>query len=129
MSEHSGERVAPRYPDLAGKVAAVTGGWRESAATCRMRGQRRPVAVNGRSREPIDAIVADFAPPGAEASASRATAQRRGHGGAPAFVDTELGPTDILLAFAGGFASFTPIEQVARARWREVVDANLTSLY
>ena len=48
-----------RFPDLAGKVALVTGGSRGiGAATCRALAAKGALdAVNGREREAIDAVV------------------------------------------------------------------------
>ena len=132
MSESSGERGVPHYPDLAGKVAAVTGGSRGiGAATCRMLvANGVAVAVNGRSREPLDAIVAELRAAGGRAGGFAGDCTSAADmEGFRTFVDSELGPPDILLAFAGGFESFTPIEQVSEPEWRQVLDANLTSLF
>lgn len=122
----------PLYPDLAGKVAAVTGGSRGiGAATCRLlaaNGAR--VGVNGRSRANVDALVHELRDRGAEAigysgdAGSLADMER--------FCDqlaTELGPADIVLPYAGGFRSFTRIQDISEEEWREVIDANLTSTF
>lgn len=122
----------PTYPDLAGRVALVTGGSKGiGAAICRMlaaNGVR--VAVNARSRAPIDELVAELRGSGAEAIGIDADVGRleevervRDE------VEDRLGPIDILLPFAGGFQSFTPIEEISESEWREVLDANLTSTF
>jgi 3-oxoacyl-[acyl-carrier protein] reductase len=125
-------RPVPTYPDLAGKVAAVTGGSRGiGAAACRLLAANGvSVAVNGRSPDALDAIVADLRSAGVDAiavpgDARSATDMERFRERAEA----ELGPVDILLPFAGGFDGFTPIESIDEAEWREVVDANLTSTF
>jgi 3-oxoacyl-[acyl-carrier protein] reductase len=122
----------PRFPDLAGKVAVVTGGSKGiGAATCRVlaaNGVR--VAVIARSRPGIDALVEELRAGGAEAIGIPADCARladlermRDE------VEHRLGPADILLAYAGGFSSFTPVEETGEDEWREVVDANLTSTF
>jgi 3-oxoacyl-[acyl-carrier protein] reductase len=102
----------PRFPDLAGKVAVVTGGSKGiGAASCRVlaaNGVR--VAVNARSRAGIDRLVAELERMRDE-------------------VERQLGPVDILLAYAGGFSSFTPLEEIGEDEWRDVIDANLTSTF
>jgi 3-oxoacyl-[acyl-carrier protein] reductase len=125
-------RSIPTYPDLAGRVALVTGGSKGiGAATSRMLAANGvKVAVNARSRPPIDALVDELLGAGAEAigisadvgnSAEVERVRDR--------VETELGPIDILLPFAGGFGAFTPIQETSEAEWREVIDWNLTSTF
>jgi 3-oxoacyl-[acyl-carrier protein] reductase len=122
----------PTYPDLAGKVAVVTGGSKGiGAATCRMlaaNGVR--VAVNARSRRDVEALVGELRAAGGEAVGvvadvtSRDDVQRLRQ-------DTEvvLGPVDILLPFAGGFTAFTPVQEISEQEWRAVIDWNLTSTF
>lgn len=125
-------RPIPTYPDLAGKVALVTGGSKGiGAATCRMlaaNGVR--VAVNARSEEGVQALVSELRGNGGEAIGVSADCvvgsevQRL-----VAQTEQELGPIDILLPYAGGFNAFSSIEEVTEAEWREVIDANLTSTF
>jgi 3-oxoacyl-[acyl-carrier protein] reductase len=125
------ERV-PTYPDLAGKVAVITGGSRGiGAATCRVLAANGvAIAVNGRSVDALDAMVAELESAGARAigvpgdcrsGVDMARLRER--------AEAELGPVDILLPFAGGFESFTPVEHIGEEEWREVVDANLTATH
>jgi 3-oxoacyl-[acyl-carrier protein] reductase len=127
-----GERAIPTYPDLAGKVAVVTGGSQGiGAACCRMlaaNGVR--VVVNGRAQAGIDALVAELRDAGAEAigiaadcTDSRALERLREE------VHASFGPPDILLTYAGGFESFTAIEDITEEEWRSVVEGNLTSCF
>jgi 3-oxoacyl-[acyl-carrier protein] reductase len=126
------DRAIPTYPDLAGKVAAVTGGSRGiGAATCRaLAANGVAVAVNGRTPSAIDAVVEELRAAGARAigcpgdSRIAADMERfRDH------AESELGPVDIVLPFAGGFESFTPIERLGEDEWRAVIDANLTATH
>ena len=125
-------RPTPSYPDLAGKVALVTGGSKGiGAETARMlaaNGVR--VAVVARSQPGIDEIVRDLTESGADAIGVSAD------GGDPADIERvrrtteeKLGPIDILLPFAGGFGAFTPVEEISVEEWRTVIEDNLTSTF
>ena len=59
----------PTYPDLAGKVAVVTGGSGGiGAAVCRLLAANgAKVAVNGRDETKIDAVVGEIQADGAQA--------------------------------------------------------------
>ena len=59
----------PTYPDLAGKVAVVSGGSRGiGAATCRLLAQNgAKVTVNGRDEAAIDSVVQEIQGSGGEA--------------------------------------------------------------
>lgn len=125
-------RPIPTYPDLAGKTALVTGGSRGiGAATCRMlaaNGVR--VAVNARSQEGVDELVAELRGGGAEAVGVPADCVDADQvEQVVARTEAELGPIDILLPYAGGFSEFLPIERVDEENWRQVIDANLTSTF
>jgi 3-oxoacyl-[acyl-carrier protein] reductase len=44
-------------------------------------------------------------------------------------VEDRLGPTDILMAFAGGFGARTPLVETELDEWNAVVESNLTSTF
>jgi 3-oxoacyl-[acyl-carrier protein] reductase len=111
--------VTPTFPDLAGRVAVVTGGSGSiGAATCRLFAANgmRVVAV-GRNHEKLAAV------PGAT----------------PEVVDctdaTALGSlaarheADVLAVFAGGDGVPEPSLEMSPDRWREVIDGELTSAF
>jgi 3-oxoacyl-[acyl-carrier protein] reductase len=95
----------PIYPDLAGKVAVVTGGSGGiGAATCRLlaaNGAR--VAVNGRDQAKIQAVVDAIGASGGEAigvagdCTDLAAVERLRQQ-----VEHNLGPAEVLAAFVGG---------------------------
>jgi 3-oxoacyl-[acyl-carrier protein] reductase len=122
----------PTYPDLAGKVAVVTGGSRGiGAATCRMLATNHArVVVSGRDREAIDGVVAGILEAGGQAigvpaDCTRFEAVER----LRERTEREFGPADILVAFAGGFGRYTPAHLISEEEWREVIDSNLTATF
>jgi 3-oxoacyl-[acyl-carrier protein] reductase len=122
----------PTFPDLAGKVAVVTGGSKGiGAATSRMlAGNRARVAVNGRDQAGIDRVVAGLLESGATAIGVSADCTRFAEiERMREQVERELGPTDILVAFAGGFASFSPVHETSEEEWNAVVESNLTATF
>ena len=125
-------RSYPTYPDLAGKVAVVSGGSRGiGAATCRLLAQNgAKVTVNGRDEAAIDSVVQEIQGSGGEAIGVAADLtdlaavermRRR--------IEEELGPVDVLAAFAGGQGYPTPTEQMAEEQWRSVMDSDLTATF
>jgi 3-oxoacyl-[acyl-carrier protein] reductase len=125
-------RSIPTYPDLAGKVALVTGGSKGiGAACCRMLAANRVrVAVNGRDEAAIEALVAELRAAGAKAigvAADATDAEQVTR--MVARTEDDLGPVDILLPYAGGFNAFVSIEELTVEQWHEVIDANLTATF
>jgi 3-oxoacyl-[acyl-carrier protein] reductase len=123
----------PSYPDLAGKVAVVTGGSKGiGAATCTLLGHNRArVAVCGRDPESIERVTADTRDAGASDAAGMAADLTTPDGAARlrAEVEERLGPTEILFAFAGGFGARTPLLETELDEWNYVVDSNLTTTF
>jgi 3-oxoacyl-[acyl-carrier protein] reductase len=122
----------PSYPELAGKVAFVTGATSFlGASTCRLlaaNGVR--VGVSGRDRAAIDDIVREIQSAGGSAIASPADCTKAATlAAARELVMRELGPVDILVAFAGGGGEPTPFLALDEERWRAVVDENLTATF
>jgi 3-oxoacyl-[acyl-carrier protein] reductase len=122
----------PRYPDLAGKVALVTGGSKAlGAAACRaLAASGVAVAVSGRDEAALKDVTGSITAAGGQALAVPGDVTD------PAAVqqikertEGKLGPVDILLPFAGGQGLPTPTTQLSLDRWRAVLDSDLTSVY
>jgi 3-oxoacyl-[acyl-carrier protein] reductase len=122
----------PRFPDLAGKVALVTGGSKGIGATTAraLAANEAKVAVNGREPGAIELLVDELRASGAEAIGISADASR--------WIDVErmreqteaeLGPVDILAPFAGGFGAYTPVQDISEDEWHSVIDNNLTATF
>ncbi len=122
----------PTYPNPANKVAVITGGSRGiGAATCRLLAQNgAKVTVHGRDEAAINSVIQEIQGSGGEAIGVAADLtdfaavermRRR--------VEEELGPVDVLAAFAGGQGYPTPTEQMAEEQWRSVIDSDLTATF
>jgi 3-oxoacyl-[acyl-carrier protein] reductase len=120
------------YPDLAGKVAVVTGGSRGiGAETARALAENGvSVAVVGRDEAALSSTVDTITAHGGRAVglAADCTVERDlvllGQA-----VEAEFGPVDILATFAGGNGMPVPTETETGAHWREVLDSDLTSTF
>lgn len=124
--------TSPRFPDLAGKVAVVTGGSMGIGRACCLllaaNGCR--VAVAARSQERVSAVVDEIRATGGEAIGVTGDASLPDDIAAlRRTVERELGPTDVLLPYAGGFQSFSPIWDTSLEEFEAVVRANLTSTF
>ena len=127
------EKNMPTYPDLAGKVAVVTGGSGGiGAATCRLLATNgAKVVVNGRDEAKIGAVVGGIQASGGQAIGVTADVtdfaaieQMRQQ------VEQELGPVEVLAAFAAsGGPSPGPTAQITEEEWRSAIDGNLTSTF
>jgi 3-oxoacyl-[acyl-carrier protein] reductase len=123
----------PVYPDLAGKVAVVTGGSGGiGAATCRLLAANgAKVAVNGRDQARIDAVVDGIRAAGGEAvgvaadCTDLAAVERLRQQ-----VEQAFGPAEVLAAFVGGGrARPGPVAEVPEEDWRSTVDGSLTATF
>jgi len=123
----------PTYPDLAGKVAVVTGGSGGiGAATCAaLAANGVKVVVSGRNTAAIEAVALDIREQGGQASGCAADCTRedellalRQH------VEAVFGPAEIVIAFAGGgIARPQPVHEVPEQDWHSTVDGNLTATW
>jgi len=123
----------PTYPDLADKVAVVTGGSGGiGAATCRLlaaNGAR--VAVHGRDEAKIGVVVDEVGSNGGKAIGIAAdvtdfAAIERMR----LRVEEELGPVEVLAAFAASGGPLPgPTVEITEEGWRSAIDGNLTSAF
>ncbi|MCW2871601.1 SDR family NAD(P)-dependent oxidoreductase [Actinacidiphila oryziradicis] len=124
--------MSSTYPDLTGKTVVITGGSRGiGAQTARaFAAQGAKVCVVGRDQGALATVVADItdkdgAAIGAVAdvtdSASLDRMRRQ--------VESQLGPVDVLAAFAGGQGFPVPSQDLTEERWRQVIDSDLTSAF
>ena len=119
-----------RYPDLAGRVAVVTGGSRGiGAETARALARNgAAVAVIGRDEQALADVASGIETSGGRALAVRADVTVAAEvDRAAATIAERLGPIAILAAFAGGNGMPVPTPQETVAHWREVVDSDLTA--
>jgi 3-oxoacyl-[acyl-carrier protein] reductase len=88
------------------------------------------VAAVARGADEVDATVRELRAAGAEAIGAIADctsfaavdrARRR--------TEEELGPVDILIAFAGGFGARTPVQDITVDEWSYVIESNLTATF
>jgi 3-oxoacyl-[acyl-carrier protein] reductase len=131
VSEEQASRQ-PRYPDLADKVAVISGGSRGiGAATARaMAANDAAVAVIGRDGHALAAVTAAIEAAGGRAIAVTADCTDEVQiSRASRTVAEQLGPVDILVAFAGGNGMPVPTVKETAAHWREVIESDLTSTF
>ncbi len=133
--QHSGHPVVLEpviYSDLAGKVAVVTGGSRGIGAStaAALAANRVAVAVVGRDEKALAAVTELIEDRGGRAvwvAADCTVASEVDRVAATA--REQLGPVDILAAFAGGNGMPVPTEQETPEHWREVVEDDLNSCF
>lgn len=124
--------AAGTYPDLAGRVAVVTGGSRgiggRTARALAANGAK--VAVIARDERALSAAADSIASTGGQALAVPADCtvdadvQR-----AATTIAERLGAVDILATFAGGNGMPVPSAEETVAHWREVVESDLTATF
>lgn len=120
------------YPDLAGKVAVVTGGSRGiGARTCQFfAANGMKVAVGGREKDAIQSVVDSIRAEGG--TATGVVADVTDKAAVAELVETaerELGPVDVLAAFAGFDLGQGSLDEVTEENWHAVIDGNLTSTF
>jgi 3-oxoacyl-[acyl-carrier protein] reductase len=113
-------------------VGEVTGGTMAfgGATSIALAATGARVAVGGRDADAIAEVVEATRAAGGEAIGVHADctspeAQERMRDE----VEAELGPTDILIAFAGGFTARTPLLETRLEDWRAVIESNLTATF
>ena len=123
----------PTYPDLAGKVAVITGGSGGiGSATCRLLAANgAKVAVHGRDEVKIDAEVEDVGSGGGETIGIAAdVTDFAAIEDMRLRVEEELGPVEVLAAFAASGGPLPgPTVEISEAEWRSAIDGNLTSAF
>lgn len=122
----------PVYPDLAGKIALVTGSSRgigaETARQLAANGAR--VVINGRQAEAVGGMVAHISAAGGSAIGCAADCTRADElEGMRRQIEDRLGAVSLLFAFAGGDGNPEPVEQLSEERWNAVMAGNLTSKF
>ncbi len=129
---HASDKL-PVYPDLAGKVAVVTGGSGGiGAATCQLLAANgAKVAVNGRDQARIQAVVDAIRDGGGQAigvagDCTDPTAVQR----LREVVERDLGPAEVLAAFVGGGrARPGPVAEISDDDWQSTLDGSLTATF
>src|SRR6266498_675618 len=114
--------TVPVYPDLAGKVAVVTGSSRGiGAATCRMLAANgAKVVVNGRDETAVGETVKSIRSDGGDADLDALQRLREE-------AERAYGPADVLGAFvAGGGPLAGPTAQITGPEWEAALRGNLT---
>lgn len=122
----------PTYPDLADKVAVVTGNSRAiGAATCRLLAANAvEVVVNGRDEEALQDTVDAIRREGGEATGIAADVSDL-DSIARLLEETEraYGPVDVLGAFVGGGGPPPATTDITPDEWRAAIDGNLTTTF
>ncbi|HEX3840389.1 MAG TPA: SDR family oxidoreductase [Acidimicrobiales bacterium] len=120
------------YPDLAGKLVAITGGSRGIGASTALAFAANGchLAVVGRDPAALASTVESLKAMDVRAIgvAADCTVEEDVRG-LQARVEGELGPVDILAPFAGGNGMPLPTATETGAHWREVIDSDLNSTF
>jgi 3-oxoacyl-[acyl-carrier protein] reductase len=120
------------YPDLAGRTAVITGGSRGigAATAAALAANGVAVAVIGRDKNALAAVTADITRAGGRAMWAAADCTKPDElQDMAAAVTGQLGPIDIVAAFAGGNGMPVPTDQETPDHWREVIESDLNSTF
>jgi 3-oxoacyl-[acyl-carrier protein] reductase len=126
------ESTRPVYADLAGRTAVVTGGSRGiGAATARaLAANGATVAVVGRDRAALETVTQSIDAEGGRAVGLVADCTLQTDvDKLREDVGNQVGPVDILVAFAGGSGAPVPTSAETVDHWHEVLDTNLTATF
>jgi 3-oxoacyl-[acyl-carrier protein] reductase len=123
----------PTYPDLAGKVAVVTGSSQGiGAATCHLLAANgAKVVVNGRDQARLQHTVQELRAHGGEATGVAGdAAQLEALERLREETERTYGPTEVLGAFVGGGGPPPgPTAQLTEAQWDAAIRGNLSSTF
>src|ERR1700722_6701496 len=120
------------YPDLAGQTAIITGGSRGIGAATATALARNGVAVAvvGRDEQALREVTARITDGGGQAPWIAADCtQPDDLDRMAAAVAEQLGPLDILAAFAGGNGFPVPTDAETPEHWRQIVETDLNSVF
>ena len=120
------------YPDLAGKVAVITGGSGAigAASALGLAASGVAVCVVGRNQGTLDAVCDQVRSRGGRAIAIAADCRVEADvHRLRDQVGSTLGTPDILCAFAGGNGMPLPTHTETAEHWRQVTDSELTSTF
>ncbi|MCU1269607.1 MAG: short-chain dehydrogenase [Acidobacteriaceae bacterium] len=125
-------KTIPTFPDLAGKVAVVTGSSRGiGAETARyLAANQVKVVINGRDGAALQRVVGEIESVGGEALAVIADCTKSDQiENMRRQVENRFGDIDLLMPFAGSGGPIQPIEDVSEEQWNFLLSANLTSKF
>jgi len=120
------------YPDLVGKVAIITGGSRGigAATAAALAANGVAVAAVGRDEGALDTVATAIAARGGMAIWVAADCTRPDEvARMTATVASQLGPVDIVAAFAGGNGFPVPTVKETPEHWREIIETDLNSMF
>jgi 3-oxoacyl-[acyl-carrier protein] reductase len=132
MIAASASKTVPIFPDLAGKVAVITGSSRGiGAETARYLALNKvKVVINGRDQQALNRVVSNIKDFGGDVLG--VIADCTNHDQIDAMrqrVEEQYGGTDFLIAFAGGGGPLEPIEELSEEQWDSLIRLNLTSKF
>jgi 3-oxoacyl-[acyl-carrier protein] reductase len=131
--EQREEQHMARYPELAGKVAIVTGGTTgigKAIARDLAREGVKVMITARQNRERAEQAVAELRAGGATVAAFIGDAANKGDVERLVHeTEQQFGPVDILVNNAGGFKQRGPVWELSEAEWDDVIASNLKSAY